>query len=83
MASDGGVGRLPLEFLPDAALEEARGGSKSRTLPVSMAKITKSQMYGKTLTRLNQTGEGFFHTFHAWGESHAAFCGEPREDFGP
>ena len=25
MASDGGVGRLPLEFLPDAALQEARG----------------------------------------------------------
>ena len=48
-----------------------------------MAKMTKSEMYGKTLTRLNQTGEGFFHTFHAWGDSHAAFCGEPRGDFGP
>ena len=48
-----------------------------------MAKMPTSQMHGKTFTRLNQTGEGFFHTFHARGESHAAFRGEPRGDFGP
>ena len=38
MASDAGVGRLPLEFLPDAALQEERKGSKSRVVPMRMAK---------------------------------------------
>ena len=34
MASDGGVGRLPLEFWPDAALQEARGGVKIKDVTI-------------------------------------------------